>query len=236
MNGLPTVRIDDILVHPRDNDLIVGTHGRSIYIIDDITPLQQLTEAVLAADAHAFDVRSNVLWISDTMMSRGVGGAKHFRGQNPPAGTAISYYLKSAPQGDVKITILDSSGRTVRELSGTKNAGINRVQWNFTAAPPQPAGGAAAGGGGGGGRGGFGGTAVEPGSYVARITIGDREFYRADPGRARHPQPLTGSGLFAGRAQTGRTLYFYISANGAAGALTTRGRSVEVARTSMRGR
>ena len=174
MNGLPTVRIDDILVHPRDNDLIVGTHGRSIYIIDDITPLQQLTEAVLAADAHAFDIRPNVLWFNDTMMSRGVGGAKHFRGQNPPAGTAVSYYLKSAPQGDVKITILDSGGRAVREINGTKNAGINRVQWNFTAAPPQPAGGAP----GGGGRGGIGGSAVEPGSYVARITIGDREFYR----------------------------------------------------------
>ena len=46
MNGLPTVRIDDILVHPRDNDLIVGTHGRSIWIIDDITPLQQLSDEV----------------------------------------------------------------------------------------------------------------------------------------------------------------------------------------------
>ena len=45
MTGLPTVRIDDILVHPRDNDLIVGTHGRSIWIIDDITPLQQLADA-----------------------------------------------------------------------------------------------------------------------------------------------------------------------------------------------
>ena len=56
MTGLPTVRIDDILVHPRDNDLIVGTHGRSIWIVDDITPLQQMSEAVTTADAHLFAV------------------------------------------------------------------------------------------------------------------------------------------------------------------------------------
>ncbi len=62
MNGMPTVRIDDILVHPRDNDLIVATHGRSIWILDDITPLQQLSEKVTAADAHLFDVRPAVAW------------------------------------------------------------------------------------------------------------------------------------------------------------------------------
>jgi len=176
MNGLPYVRIDDILVHPRDNDLIVGTHGRSIWIIDDITPLQQLSDAVMAADAYVFDVRPNVQWISDTMMSRGVGGAKHFRGTNPPDGTAISYYLKSVPQDDVKIVIMDNTGRTVRELTGTKVAGINRVQWNFSAAPPQGAGGGG-GGRGGGGRGGGGGQRVEPGTYVAKVTINGKDFY-----------------------------------------------------------
>ena len=61
MNGLPTVRIDDILVHPRDNDLIVGTHGRSIYIMDDITALQQMTDTTTAnADAVLFDIRPAV--------------------------------------------------------------------------------------------------------------------------------------------------------------------------------
>ena len=175
MNGLPTVRIDDILVHPRENDLIVGTHGRSIWIIDDITPLQQLTDAVLAGDAHVFDVRANVLWLNDIMLARGAGGAKHFRGENPPDGSAISYYLKSAPQGDVKIVITDVAGRTIRELAGTANAGINRVQWDFGATPPQMA--AGRGGGGGGGRGGRG-QPVEPGSYIAKVTIGGKEFVR----------------------------------------------------------
>ena len=61
MTGLPTVRVDDIAVHPRDNDLIVGTHGRGIYIIDDITPLQQLTDKVLDFEVTLFDVRPGTL-------------------------------------------------------------------------------------------------------------------------------------------------------------------------------
>ncbi len=193
MNGLPTVRIDDILVHPRDNDLIVGTHGRSIFIMDDITPLQQLSEAVQSVEAYVFDVRPNVQWASDPMMSRGVGGAKNFRGESAPAGASISYYLKSVPAGDIKIVVTDMTGKVVRDLTATKNVGINRVQWNFTATPPQGgrggSGGRGAGTGaapagapsqpgGGGGRGQGGGTAVEPGTYLVRVTIGDKEFIK----------------------------------------------------------
>ena len=182
MNGLPTVRIDDILVHPRDNDLIVGTHGRSIYIIDDITPLQQLSDAVTSADVHLFDVRGATRWVEDTMLARGLGAAKHFRAPNPPAGTAISYYLNSAlpaPAGGgapVRITISDLRGTVVRELNGTNEAGINRVQWNLAPNPPP----------GGQGRGGFGrgrgggnqfvsGNAVEPGTYLVKLSAAGRE-------------------------------------------------------------
>ncbi|MGB2713765.1 MAG: hypothetical protein WBC51_06275 [Vicinamibacterales bacterium] len=181
MNGLPTVRVDDILVHPRDNDLIVGTHGRSIYIIDDITPLQQLSDAVMSTDAHLFDIRPATRWVEDTMLSRGLGGAKHFRGANPPGGTAISYYLKSPASGEVKITISDARGTLVRELNGTNDAGINRIQWNLAPNPPL---GAAPGRGGGfgGGRGGRGGpqfivgNAVEPGAYIVKLSVGGKEF------------------------------------------------------------
>jgi photosystem II stability/assembly factor-like uncharacterized protein len=188
MNGLPTVRIDDILVHPRDNDLIVGTHGRSIWIIDDITPLQQLTDTLTNADAHLFDVRPATRWVEDTMLARGLGGAKHFRGTNPPGGAAISYYLKAAQSGGdggagaspVRITISDIRGNVIRDLAGTNEAGINRVYWNL--APNQPAGGAQ-GRGFGGGRGGRGGgaqfigaNAVEPGTYVVKLAAGGKEM------------------------------------------------------------
>ncbi|HET7218941.1 MAG TPA: hypothetical protein VFJ02_12885 [Vicinamibacterales bacterium] len=179
MTGLPTVRIDDILVHPRDNDLIVGTHGRSIWIIDDITPLQEMTEAVTTSEAHLFSVRPAIAWANDIMKAHGLGGDKHFIGQNPEGGTVISYYLRAAPADDVKITISNASGQVVRELNGKKDAGLNRVLWNL--APNTPAG--AAGRGGFGGRGGRGGrasfvtpNAVPAGTYVVKLTIGGKEL------------------------------------------------------------
>ena len=190
MNGLPTVRIDDILIHPRDNDLIVGTHGRSIWIIDDITPLQQLSDAVTTADAHLFTPRSAIRWLADTQEANGLSAAKHFRGQNPAGGTAITYYLKAAATGDVKLTISNmANGQVIRELEATKNAGINRVQWNLAPGPPPGADqgggrqGRGGGGGGGGGRGrggagGFtaGGNAVEPGTYIVKLTVNGKDY------------------------------------------------------------
>jgi hypothetical protein len=133
MNGLPTVRIDDILVHPRDNDLILGTHGRSIYIMDDITALQQMTDAARSSDSYMFDIRPATAWLTDVQRSVLAEGAKLFRGQNPARGTAISYWLKSEPAGEVRISIVDITGREIRSITGTKNAGLNRVQWDPSA-------------------------------------------------------------------------------------------------------
>ena len=165
MAALPTVRIDDVLVHPRDNDLVLATHGRSIWIMDDITALQQINDEVLAADVYLFPPRAAVAWRTDPTLSRTVGGSQHFRGENPPRGTAISYYLKAVPPTDVKITIADITGRVVRELSGTKAVGLNRVLWNLTGTPV-----ARPGGGRQGGAGGFGGQSVEPGTYLVTLT------------------------------------------------------------------
>jgi hypothetical protein len=195
MNGLPTVRIDDILVHPRDNDLIVGTHGRSIWIIDDVTALQQLTDKVTAADATLLEPRNAINWANDGRQPN-VGGQKNFRGENPQRGTAISYYLKTAPAGDVKLTISDYTGKVVRTFNAcgeaqtqncvTKNAGLNRIQWTLVGDPPVltpeaqqalAARGGGGGGGGGAGRGGFGGgPAIEPGIYLVKLTVGGKDY------------------------------------------------------------
>ena len=135
MNGLPTVRIDDILVHPRDNDLILGTHGRSIYIMDDISALQQMTDtATASADAVLFDIRPAVAWVPDIQKAILAEGAKFFRAQNPPQGSAISYWLKADAGGEVRVTISDVTGREIRTIAGTKSAGLNRVQWDLRAA------------------------------------------------------------------------------------------------------
>src|SRR5882762_2743527 len=139
---MPTVGIEYIVVHSRDNDLVVGTHGRGIYILDDISALQQLSSNVLDDDAHLFDVRPGTIWLNDPRLSRSLGGAKLFRGANPTPGTAISYYLKAVPSGDVKITISDYTGKVVRNITGTKEAGLNRIQWNLRGdPPPRPVGG-----------------------------------------------------------------------------------------------
>jgi len=170
MNNYPTVRTDDILVHPRDNDLIVATHGRSVWIADDITPLQQLTPDVQSQDAFLFDIRPAIAYLNDQQRGHQGAGQKLFLGENAPRGAAINYYLKSAASGDVKITIADATGKVVRNLDGAKQAGINRVLWNLAPNPPQ---GQQGGGGGGGGRGGFA-PAVEPGTYIVTVTAGGK--------------------------------------------------------------
>ncbi len=163
MNNLPTARVDDILVHPRDNDLIVATHARSLWIADDITPLQQMA-TVGTQDVVLFDIRPAIAYLTDRQRGQQTGGQKAFVGENPPRGTAISYYLKSAATGDVKITIADATGKSIRTLDGTKDQGINRVHWTLT---PQPLGGGR--GGFGGGRG--GGPAVDPGTYIVTLSV-----------------------------------------------------------------
>ena len=197
MNGLPTVRIDDILVHPRDNDLILGTHGRSIYIMDDITALQQMTPDATKGDAFVFDIRPAVALINDIQKTITVGGAKVFRGQNPARGSAISYWLKTAPPEDqvVRVSISDFTGREIRSIVGTKNAGLNRVQWDLGLA-----------GGGGRGRGQGGGQAAQapapaaPGAAAPPATVvvppagGQTGRAGAPAAAAAQPQPGGGGG------------------------------------------
>jgi hypothetical protein len=167
MNNYPTVRTDDILVHPRDNDLIVASHGRSVWIADDITPLQQLTPEVQSQDAYLFDLRPAIAYLNDQQHGQQVGGQKVFIGENAVRGATINYFLKSAASGDVKITIADATGKVIRNMDGTKSAGINRVVWNLAPNPPQ---GQQGGGfGGGGGRGGAP-PAVEPGTYIVTVS------------------------------------------------------------------
>lgn len=139
MTGYPTVRTDELLVHPRDGDLIVASHGRSIWIADDITPLQQFTPAVRASDAHLFDVRSAVAYLNDVRLDIYTGGEKEFEGENPARGTAIHFWLKNPAEATLRIA--DATGRAVCEQAVKGVAGINRVQWTLGA--PMLAGGGA---------------------------------------------------------------------------------------------
>jgi hypothetical protein len=175
MTGLPTVRIDDILVHPRDNDLVVGTHGRSIFIVDDITPLQQLSPEVLRSDLHLFEIRPLVQWKNDTQLSRTNGSSKRFLAENPPPGTAISYYLGADGDGAVEITVSDMTGNTIRTLTGPVQRGINRVQWDGRHDPPPPSAGAPQNPQRNQQR---TGPPADPGSYLVKVAFLGREMVR----------------------------------------------------------
>ena len=138
LKNLPAVAVHDILVHPRENDLILGTHGRSIYIFDDAAPIQQMTPEISARDAHLFDVRPALRYT--TRFTRYGIGNKPFAGPNPPYGALIAYYLKetAAEKTPVKIQILDSAGKLVRELTRTpKEQGLHRVAWDLRYEPPK---------------------------------------------------------------------------------------------------
>ncbi len=128
---LPTVPVDDILVHPRDNDLILGTHGRGVWILDDMGPLDQVSDSVTAADLHLFELRPATQYRIHN--HKGNTGHKAFLAPNPPEGALISYLLKTKPgeKDEVKLVVKDSEGQLVRELKGPKEVGINRTHWDL---------------------------------------------------------------------------------------------------------
>ena len=131
--GLPHLPVYDFVVHPRDNDLVIATHARGFYVLDDATPLQQLAEArekKIALFPPTRGTRHNV-W-SDTSTL----GDRVWVAQNKPYGSVISYYLsEAAPETKVKLTILDSGGRVLRKMDGPGAAGVNRTSWNLQEDP-----------------------------------------------------------------------------------------------------
>jgi photosystem II stability/assembly factor-like uncharacterized protein len=174
--NLPTVPVDDIEIHPRENDLILGTHGRSIWILDDIAPLAQLDEKVLASDLHLFPIRRAIAW--RIYPNKWFSGQQIFIGANPPYGALVDFYLKSKPseKEKVKIAVLDKDGKTVRDMDVEANAGINRVNWDLrytTPVEPTPEQREAQAQGFffGGPR----GPLVEPGEYSVKVSLGKNE-------------------------------------------------------------
>jgi photosystem II stability/assembly factor-like uncharacterized protein len=165
-NGLAAAPVPELRVHPRDGDLIIATHGRGIYILDDIAPIRQLAQA-MKADAFLFDVRPAIRW--QTWNRDNPLGNKEWTGENPPLGAILSFYVKSA--GPATLAITKSNGDVVRTITTAASAGVNRVVWDlrYDNAP----GGAPAGrGGGGGGRGGGRGGGADAGAQAGAAAGG----------------------------------------------------------------
>ncbi len=153
--GLPTAPVYDIAVQPRENDIVIGTHGRSLYVIDDISPLRDLSAEIAAKKLHLFPVHGSVMWQQGRMSSYQSPGDGIFAGENKTMQAEFSYFLtpverkdekpaEGAPGGPgdatastapkktrVQVSVLDASGKLLAQFSGPENKGINRAYWNF---------------------------------------------------------------------------------------------------------
>ena len=132
----PAVAVRDLAIQPRENDLVLGTHGRGIWIIDDITPLRALTADLLKQEASFVSARP----VQQRIEANGgwANGAAVFVGDNPPDAAVITYYQRSRHLfGKLKIEVLDASGRVVDEVPASKRPGLNRVIWSMHEKPPR---------------------------------------------------------------------------------------------------
>ena len=197
--NLPPASVRDLIIH--NGDLIVGTHGRGFWVIDNMTPLRQSTADVAKANAYLFEPAPTYLLTvgsdNGTPMPRDEPLA-----ENAPFGAMIDYYLKASTSGPLTIEILDPAGEVIRKYSSedkatpvnpdtlnipafwvrtpeplSRAAGMHRWIWDLRPTPaPRPAGG----GGGGGGGGGFGGRGaaalVLPGTYTVRMTVSGKSY------------------------------------------------------------
>ncbi len=173
LKNLPSVAVHEILVHPRDNDLVLATHGRALWVFDDATPIQQMSPAIAAKPAHLFPMRAAVRYNQGDQSWN--YGNKQFRGQNAPYGATLTYWLASKLASDsmLKLEVVHN-GAVIRTLKKPSvNAGFNRVGWDLrmdapkilsdmpadTADPIES-------------RGRPMGPQVMPGQYAVRLTVG----------------------------------------------------------------
>ena len=187
--NLPHAPVYWLAVQEQFNDLVIATYGRGAWILDDITPLRELTSQVLNADAHLFAPRSAYRFRAITAPATPYDDQTV--GQNPEYGASINYYLKSAANGAVTLTIQDGKGQTIRTLSGARSPGVHRVHWDLRDTPSKrveyrtsplyapeirvgPDGIRESGGGFGGGGGGL--TILQaPGTYTVKLSVNGRD-------------------------------------------------------------
>lgn len=134
--NLPKVAVHDLVIHPTEHDVILATHGRGVYIIDDISPLRALTQENLAENVVMLPSRPSVMVEGGALQS--FSGGNDFIGENPSEVGVINYYLKKRHMfGDMKINILDENDQIITTLIAGKRRGINRVDWPMRLKAPK---------------------------------------------------------------------------------------------------
>jgi photosystem II stability/assembly factor-like uncharacterized protein len=132
-NNLPHAPVSGIVIQEHFNDLVVGTYGRGFWILDDLSPLQQLTSDVLASAAHLFEPQDVYRFRNITRPSTPYDDPTI--GENPEYGASINYWLTAPAEDSPTVEILDAAGTLVRTMQGTNDAGVNRVHWDLRDEP-----------------------------------------------------------------------------------------------------
>jgi photosystem II stability/assembly factor-like uncharacterized protein len=171
--GLPPYAlVHDLLIHPRESDLVVATHGRGLFTVD-ITPFQEMTSTVVNADAHLFAVEPRIQWPRRSV-GFSIGGDRQFVAPNEPAGLVINYLLKTGVPDKIKVRISDPYGAEIAAIDGPAAAGLNSVVWDFRRTSGADA--AAPAAGQRGGQRGGGMRLAPPGEYVVTIEAAGRKL------------------------------------------------------------
>jgi photosystem II stability/assembly factor-like uncharacterized protein len=159
--------VTDMVIHPREQDLVAGTYGRGVWVVD-IAPVREMTDENLGKSVHLFAVKPKPIRRDGAQGNYRLLGDTFPSTPNEPNGLLIYYYLKADAAQPVSIIVADQAGQVVRTLQGSQKAGINRVA--------SEGGGGFGGGGGGGGRGGQARAAMPPGEYVVTLQVGETKL------------------------------------------------------------
>jgi hypothetical protein len=192
--GMPTIPIRDLTIQRRESDLVAASFGRGFFVLDDIAALRKLTTSTLAEEGTLFAV-GRPARAYDEIGYYGTQG-ENLSSPNPPFGALLTYYVRDNVQGDAKIvlTVTDSTGKLVRQLDGSGQAGLHRTPWDLR--EPAPAGAQGGGRRGGGGAGAGGGGA----GRADAVAVGDV----APPNPDQPAQPVAAGRGGRGGAAGGR--------------------------------
>ena len=183
--NLPTVAVHDLTIHPRENDLVLGTYGRALWT-GDITPLQELSAEVMDKPAYLFDVEPRARYAFSTQgMNYHLFGDKYLEIPNEPDALVINYYVKADATEQARIRLADPAGRIMREMPGPARAGMNRVQISLAGGGGRggPAGGGAAAAGRGRGAGAAPAGPLAVGDYAVTVEVAGQTLTK--PARVR---------------------------------------------------
>jgi photosystem II stability/assembly factor-like uncharacterized protein len=167
--NVPKVPVMDLAIHPREQSLVLGTHGRGIMIIDDLTPLRQITPDILASDIRFLDTQDYI--IRELPGAQKFNGDDEFVGPSPKEAAQVVYFLKKRHLfGKMDLKIYDTAGNMIQELPAGVRKGINVVYWSIRMKPPKvPVSPQLEGSS-------MTGPFVSPGEYTARLTIDDKVY------------------------------------------------------------